>query len=193
MESAYQSPLRAAGTVTLKGRHPRQRYDPRSSAWGADKHNSLFFKTRLVSPATLATKAFTMSSSPSLHAAGVEVAAVRALVVRLHRLHLDPDAAGGADGAFRVGVDGAGGRQVVDLRNGGGGRAWTLRLRHSRSIPEARSVDSRKLWAIDVAARASRARAEDGESAVAVHGCRRPSLSRMGRRKDVERASVATE
>src|SRR5580698_4062491 len=71
-----------------------------------------------------------------LHAAGVEVAAVGALVVRLHRLHLDPDAAGGADGALAVGVDGAGGGRVLDLPAGGGGRAWTLRLGHGRSIPE---------------------------------------------------------
>src|SRR5260370_36551410 len=47
-----------------------------------------------------------------LQAAGVEVAAVRALVVRLNWLHLDPDPAGGADGALRIGIDGAGGKHV---------------------------------------------------------------------------------
>ncbi len=50
------------------------------------------------------------------HAAGVEVAAVGALVVRLHRQHPHAPAAGRADGAIDVGIDRAGGRRRTPRR-----------------------------------------------------------------------------
>src|SRR5579863_4554814 len=73
-----------------------------------------------------------------LHAAGVEVAALRALVVRLHGQHLDPLAASGADGALGVGIDGAGGQSrlgfdIAEVRIAGVG--------HDPSIPEPPVVD----------------------------------------------------
>src|SRR5580692_8272998 len=66
-----------------------------------------------------------------LHAAGVEVTALRALVVRLHRQHLDPLAAPGADRALGVGVDGAGGQSrlgfdIADVTIAGVGHAASI-------------------------------------------------------------------
>lgn len=60
--------------------------------------------------------------------------ALRALVVRLDRVHLDPAAAGGADRALRIGIDGAGGRRRLGLVRVK--LIGAIGLPHRASIPE---------------------------------------------------------
>lgn len=68
------------------------------------------------------------------HAAGVEVAALRTLVVCLDRQHPDPAAAGGTDRALGVGVDGTGGWRR--LGRGGGKLIVAIDFGHAVSIPK---------------------------------------------------------
>src|SRR3954447_18284005 len=74
-----------------------------------------------------------------LHAAGVEVPALRTLVVRLDRQHLDALAPSGTDRALGVGVDGAGGRCRLGFHI-----ALSVTIAgvgHAASIPDPTSAD----------------------------------------------------